>query len=86
MSEHRGILYKTRWEILVMAVALVLSAVTVLAIPNDFTAKMLQQQKIQKQAEEAEEKALQVALEEQIGFAEGTDKNMTAVNSTGTKP
>jgi hypothetical protein len=85
MSEHRGILYKTRWEILVMAAALVLSAVTVLAIPNDFTAKMLEQQKMQKQAE-AEEKGMQVTLEEEIGFTGGTGKNMTAINSTDTKP
>ena len=84
MSEHRGILYKTRWEIFVMAAALILSAVVVLAIPHNFSAKMLEQKKMQKQAEE--EKSLKATLEEQIGFAEGTGKNMTAINSTGMKP
>ena len=84
MSEHRSVLYKIRWEILVMAAALILSAVTVLAIPNDFTAKMLQQQKMQKQVEE--EKSMKTTLEEQIGFTEGAGKNITAMNSTGTKP
>ena len=67
-----------------MAASLVISAVVVLAIPNDFTAKMLAEQKMQKQAEE--EKKLKATPEEQIGFAEVTGKNMTGINSTGTKP
>lgn len=84
MSEHRGALYKIRWEILVMAATLVISAIVVVAIPNDFTAKMLEQQKMQKQAEEG--KHLEAAHEEKIGLSEGIGKNVTAMNSTGTKP
>jgi|GEM_PF-2539920 len=84
MSEHRSVLYKTRWEILLIAASLVISAVVVLAIPNDFTAKMLEEQKKQKQAEE--ENKLKVAAEEQIGFVEAAEKNMTATNPAGAKP
>ncbi|MGH9876253.1 MAG: hypothetical protein ACRD5H_01320 [Nitrososphaerales archaeon] len=83
MSEHRGVLYKTRWEILLMAATLIISAVVVVAIPNDFTAKMLEQQKAQK---EAEEQNLETTLEEQIGFTEGTQENMTGMNSSGINP
>ena len=68
-----------------MAATLVISAVVVVAIPNDFTAKMLEQQKMQKQAEE-EGKHLEAAHEEQIGLSEGIGKNVTALNSTATKP
>jgi hypothetical protein len=74
MSEHRGVLYKTRWEILLMAASLIISAVVVLAIPNDFTAKMLEQQKMQNQAEE--EKKME---QEERG------KDM-AINSTSKEP
>ncbi|MEE8132412.1 MAG: hypothetical protein V3T40_02430 [Nitrososphaerales archaeon] len=65
MSEDKNILYKIRWEILVMALSLVLSAVVVLAIPNDFTDKMLKQQK-----EESEAKSNTIEIEEQLGFNE----------------
>ncbi|MGH9922469.1 MAG: hypothetical protein ACRD38_06940 [Nitrososphaerales archaeon] len=83
MSEHRGVLYKTRWEILLMAATLIISAVVVVAIPNDFTAKMLEQQKAEK---EAEEQNLETTLEEQIGFTEGTQENMTGMNSSSINP
>jgi hypothetical protein len=59
MSEDRSVLYKIRWEILVMAASLILSAVVVLAIPNDFSDKMLKQQK-------AEREAAQKALEDKL--------------------
>lgn len=84
MSEHRGVLYKTRWEILLMGATLIVAAVVVLAIPNNFTAKMLEQQKAQKQAEE--EKGVETTLGEQIGFAEEPSTNMTGINSTGPNP
>ena len=84
MSENRGILYKTRWEILLMASVLIISAVVVTAIPNGFTAKMLAEQKAQKQAEE--EKNLETTLEEEVGFTEGTQGNMTGMNSSGISP
>jgi hypothetical protein len=58
MSEDRSVLYKIRWEILVMAASLILSAVVVLAIPNDFSDKMLKQK--------AEREAAQQALEEKL--------------------
>ncbi len=48
-----------------MALSLVLSAVVVLAIPNDFTDKMLKQQK-----EESEAKSNTIEIEEQLGFNE----------------
>lgn len=59
MSEDRSVLYKIRWEILVMAASLILSAVVVLAIPHDFSKQMLDQQK-------AEREAAQKALEEEL--------------------
>ena len=67
-----------------MASALIIAAVVVLAIPNNFTAKMLEQQKAQKEAEQG--KNLETTLKEQVGFSEGTQGNMTATNLTGTKP
>ena len=67
-----------------MAATLIIAAVVVTAIPNNFTAKLLAQQKMQKQAEE--KKSLNATLTEKIGFVEGASKNMTAMNSTGTKP
>ena len=82
MSEHRGVLYKTRWEILVMAATLIISAVVVTAIPNNFTAKMLEQQKAQKEVEGN----LETTLEEQVGLGEGTPVNVTATNSTDIQP
>ena len=65
MSEDKSILYKIRWEILVMALSLVLSAVVVLAIPNDFTDKMLKQQREEREAESST-----IEIEEQLGFNE----------------
>ncbi|MFQ5940836.1 MAG: hypothetical protein ACE5KA_03965 [Nitrososphaerales archaeon] len=50
MSEDRSVLYKIRWEILIMASALVLSAIVVLAIPNDFSEKLIKQQKEEREA------------------------------------
>lgn len=84
MSENRSILYKIRWEILVIAVSLILSAVVMIAIPNNFSAQIIQHQKMQRQAEE--EKALHATPQEQIGLAVESSKNITATNSTGTKP
>lgn len=57
-----------------MAASLIISAVVVLAIPNDFTAKMLEQQKMQNQAEE--EKKME---------QEESGKDM-AINSTSKEP
>ena len=65
MSEDRSVLYKIRWEILVIAASLVLSAVVVLAIPNDFTDKMLNQQK-----EEREAKKKVIEIGDRVGFNE----------------
>lgn len=65
MSEDRSVLYKIRWEIFVIAASLVLSAVVVLAIPNDFTDKMLNQQK-----EEREAKKNVIEIGDRIGFNE----------------
>jgi Tfp pilus assembly protein PilO len=84
MSEYRGVLYKTRWEILVMAAVLIIAAVVVVGLPHNFTAKMLQEQKAQKAAEQG--KNLETTLKEQVGFSEGTQGNATATNLTGTKP
>jgi uncharacterized membrane protein YbhN (UPF0104 family) len=39
--EDRGAIYKIRWEILVIAVSLILIAVVVYAIPNDYVLKIL---------------------------------------------
>ncbi|MFQ5968907.1 MAG: hypothetical protein ACE5J2_00220 [Nitrososphaerales archaeon] len=82
MSEDRSILYKTRWEILVISAALVLSAVVVLAIPNDFSAKILEQQKEQREAS----KNPSTVIEEQKGLNEGIAKNMTESNAASMKP
>ncbi len=84
MSENRSVLYKIRWEILVIAVSLILSAVVMVTIPNNFSAQIIQQQKMQRQAEEA--KALHVAPQEQLGLNSSSSNNMTAANSTGMKP
>ncbi len=84
MSEYRGVLYKTRWEILVMAAVLIIAAVVVVGLPHNFTAKLLQEQKAQKAAEQ--QKNLETTLKEQVGLSEGTQGNMTAANLTGTKP
>jgi hypothetical protein len=66
MSEDRSVLYKIRWEIFIIATSLVLSAVVVLAIPQDFSEKLIEQQKQQKEA-------MQEALKEKelAGFNEG---------------
>ncbi|GBC73149.1 hypothetical protein HRbin04_00545 [archaeon HR04] len=52
MSE-RSAIYKIRWEILVMAISLILIAVAVYAIPNDFSLKMLEQREKQRALEQA---------------------------------
>lgn len=52
MSE-RGAIYKIRWEILVMAISLILIVVVVYAIPNDFSLKMLEQREKQRALEQA---------------------------------
>lgn len=73
MSEDRGALYKIRWEILIMAVALMLSAATVLALPHDFSAKLIQQQK--------EQQALmqkQLEIKEQVGLNQTGNKSSIA--------
>jgi flagellar biosynthesis/type III secretory pathway M-ring protein FliF/YscJ len=66
MSEDRSVLYKIRWEIFIIAASLVLSAVVVLAIPQDFSQKLIEQQKEQREA-------MQEALKEKelAGFNEG---------------
>lgn len=73
MSEDRGALYKIRWEILVMAVSLVLSAVTVLALPADFSEKLIKEQK--------EQQALmqkQLEIKEQVGLNQTGNKSSIA--------
>lgn len=73
MSEDRGALYKIRWEVLVMAVALVLSAVTVLALPHDFSARIIKEQK--------EQQALmqkQLEIKEQVGLNQTGNKSSIA--------
>ncbi len=51
---ERSVLYKIRWEILVMAVSLILIAVVVYAIPNDFSLKMLEEREKQRALEQVE--------------------------------
>jgi hypothetical protein len=41
--EDRGAIYKIRWEILVIAVSLILIAIVVYAIPNDYVLKILRE-------------------------------------------
>ncbi|NMJ86501.1 MAG: hypothetical protein EX285_01430 [Thaumarchaeota archaeon] len=64
MSEDRSALYKIRWEILIMAVALVLSALVVLVIPSDFSQRLVEQ----RTEEESKDKTAE--LEEQVSFNE----------------
>ena len=64
MSEDRSAIYKIRWEILIMAVALVLYALVVLAIPSDFSQRLVEQRT------EEESKNKTAELEEQVGFNE----------------
>lgn len=64
MSTEHGAIYKIRWEIALIAISLILSAVAVLAIPNDYTTKMLKDQKEQKIAEMEKEKEMEKAREE----------------------
>ncbi|MBE44399.1 MAG: hypothetical protein CMO16_04380 [Thaumarchaeota archaeon] len=64
MSEDRSAIYKIRWEILIMAVALVLSALVVLAIPSDFSQRLVEQRT------EEESKNKTAELEEQVDFNE----------------
>ncbi|RMF31560.1 MAG: hypothetical protein D6752_02015 [Candidatus Nitrosothermus koennekii] len=52
-EEPRSAIYAIRWEILVMAVSLILIAVVVYTIPNDFSDRLLKE----REAEEAEELA-----------------------------
>ncbi|GIU70720.1 MAG: hypothetical protein KatS3mg003_0199 [Candidatus Nitrosocaldaceae archaeon] len=52
-EEPRSAIYAIRWEILVMAVSLILIAVVVYTIPNDFSDRLLKE----RAAEEAEELA-----------------------------
>ncbi len=73
MSEDRGALYKIRWEILIMAVALVLSAVTVLALPHDFGARIIKEQKEQKALMEK-----QLEIKEQVGLNQTGNKSSIA--------
>ncbi len=84
MSDERGLIYKIRWEIVVIAVSLILSGVVMSVIQGDFSAQIIKQQKIQRQQEEA--KSLRTTLQEQVGLTEESNKNMTSTNSTGTKP
>lgn len=49
---ERSAIYKIRWEILVMAVSLILIAVVVYAIPNDFSLKMLEEREKQRALEQ----------------------------------
>jgi hypothetical protein len=67
-----------------MASVLIIAAVVVLGLPHNFTAKMLQEQKAQKAAEQ--QKNLETTLKEQVGLSEVTQGNTTAANLTGTKP
>jgi hypothetical protein len=41
--EDRGAIYKIRWEILVIAVSLILIAIVVYTIPNDYVLKILRE-------------------------------------------
>jgi hypothetical protein len=50
---ERSAIYKIRWEILVMAISLILIVVVVYAIPNDFSLKMLEQREKQRALEQA---------------------------------
>jgi hypothetical protein len=90
MSENRGVLYKTRWEILLMAATLIITAIVVVAIPNDFTDKMLKQQKMEKEAmEKAEqmEKGIEGTEMEHEEHEEETGTTEPGKNMTlGTKP
>jgi hypothetical protein len=52
-EEPRSAIYAIRWEILVMAVSLILIAVVVYTIPNDFSDRLLKE----RAAEKAEELA-----------------------------
>ncbi|MEM2922847.1 MAG: hypothetical protein QW560_00345 [Candidatus Nitrosocaldus sp.] len=52
-ENERSAIYKIRWEILVMAVSLILIVVVVYAIPNDFSLKMLEQRGKQRVLEQA---------------------------------
>ena len=65
-----------------MSAALVLSAVVVVAIPHNLSAKIVEQQKEQREAS----KNLSTMIEEQMGLNEGIAKNMTEANTTSTKP
>jgi len=56
-------MYKIRWEILIMCASLALAIIAVLAIPNDFTTKMLKDQKEEKQ--KAQELAEQLAKQKE---------------------
>ncbi len=49
---ERSVIYKIRWEILVMAISLILIAVVVYAIPNDFSLKMLEEREKQRALEQ----------------------------------
>jgi len=67
MSEDRSVLYKIRWEILVMAVSLILSAVVVIVIPADFSAKIIEENKEKKEMEKKLELQEGMGLNETVG-------------------
>ena len=49
-EEPRSAIYVIRWEILVMAVSLILIAVLVLTVPNDYSDRLLKERKAQMEA------------------------------------
>ncbi|MEM2760507.1 MAG: hypothetical protein QXU32_00465 [Nitrososphaerales archaeon] len=72
MSEDRSVIYKIRWEILVMAASLILSAVVVVAIPHNFSEKLIEEQKALKEKQEMQK---EIEMEERIGFEDETGSN-----------
>lgn len=61
-EEPRSAIYAIRWEILVMAVSLILIAVLVLTVPHDYSDRLLKEREAQR--EEALEQ--QASLNETI--------------------
>lgn len=49
-EEPRSAIYAIRWEILVMVVSLILIAITVYAIPNDFSDRLLKERAAEQEA------------------------------------
>ncbi len=49
-EEPRSAIYAIRWEILIMTISLILIAVLILTVPNDYSDRLLKEREAQREA------------------------------------